>query len=265
MAVSYAGAFANGPFSCSLLSVNSPLVSGDLVTIYNSSAAAILGITGDGRTSSLQTRRYSTDATSGVNSFIKARGTAASPVAVASADVVGIVAFNAFDGTNNIQIGAITCIVTTYTGAANISSQLRFFTRADGAASNAENLRIDKDGLILVNSTTKVLDQNGGFYGVQASAYSRQVPATGFNITVANSVSYLILDPAGTLATGTVKMPVTPIDGHEVTVSSSQIVTSLTVSANTGQTMDGTITTFAANGFAKWKYALAVTTWYRVG
>jgi hypothetical protein len=105
------------------------------------------------------------------------------------------------------------------------------------------------------------------FYGQPAHGYSRQTPTTGFTITIGNQVAYLILKPAGTLATGTITMPSTPVDGQEVGISSSQIITALTVQGNTGQTIDGTFTaaTLAANGFARWKYVLADTTWYRVG
>jgi trimeric autotransporter adhesin len=100
-----------------------------------------------------------------------------------------------------------------------------------------------------------------------AGTYSRQVPTTGFSITIGNTVNSLILNPAGTLATGTITMPASPLDGQQVGIASSQIVTALTVQANAGQTIDGGLTaaTLAANGFAKWQYVLADTRWYRVG
>ena len=92
-----------------------------------------------------------------------------------------------------------------------------------------------------------------------------QVPLTGFSITLGNTDNNLILKPAGTLASGTVTMPVSPIDGQLVTISSTQVVTALTVSANAGQTLNGTITTIAVNGYASWVYRSADTTWYRMG
>lgn len=109
-------------------------------------------------------------------------------------------------------------------------------------------------------------------YHLSAADYTRvagnlnyQVPLTGFSITCANGDNTLVLDPAGTLASGTVTMPATPVDKQEITISSTQVVTALTVSANTGQTIKGAITTIAANGFAKWKYRSTNTTWYRIG
>ena len=92
-----------------------------------------------------------------------------------------------------------------------------------------------------------------------------QVPLTGFSITLGNTDNNLILKPAGTLASGTITMPASPIDGQLVTISSTQVVTALTVNANAGQTLNGTITTIAVNGYASWVYRSADTTWYRMG
>jgi hypothetical protein len=112
-----------------------------------------------------------------------------------------------------------------------------------------------------------LIDNLQNFYGQPAHSYSRQKPTTGFSITIGAGVASLILDPTGTLATGTIIMPAAPVDGQEIGIASNQIITSLTVNANTGQTISGTFTlaTLAANGFARWKYVLADTNWYRVG
>lgn len=95
--------------------------------------------------------------------------------------------------------------------------------------------------------------------------YSLQTPVTGFSITIGDGVARLILAPAGTLATGSVTMPASPADGEEVTVASTQIVGTLTMSPNAGQTLDGGLTSLAANSFARWVYVLSTTTWYRCG
>lgn len=89
------------------------------------------------------------------------------------------------------------------------------------------------------------------------------VPTTGFSQTVANSCSTLLLKPAGTLATGTVKMPASPADGQLVNVISSQTVTTLTVSANTSQSIVNAPTTITATTPFTMIYDLASTTWYR--
>ena len=94
--------------------------------------------------------------------------------------------------------------------------------------------------------------------------YSLQTPVTGFAITIASGIGPLLLNPAGTLASGTVTMPAAPIDGQIVRLGSTQAVTTLSVAANTGQTINGAITTIAANGFATWIYAAGITKWMRI-
>lgn len=91
---------------------------------------------------------------------------------------------------------------------------------------------------------------------------SVQVPLTGFGITVANGVFTLILDPAGTLATGTITMPSAPTDGQWLRLKTSQTITALTLSPNAGQTMKGNPTTLALGGMIDCQYHLASTTWY---
>ena len=92
----------------------------------------------------------------------------------------------------------------------------------------------------------------------------RVVPTTGFTNTIANTTSYYILEPAGTLATGTLTMPASPVNEQVVTVASTQEITALTHSPNTGQTLKGALTTITVDGNASWIYRTANTTWYRV-
>lgn len=92
----------------------------------------------------------------------------------------------------------------------------------------------------------------------------RVVPLTGFTNTIANTTSYYVIEPAGTLATGTLTMPASPVNEQVVTVASTQTITALTHSPNTGQTLKGALTTIAVDGNASWIYRTANTTWYRV-
>ena len=94
--------------------------------------------------------------------------------------------------------------------------------------------------------------------------YDYQAPTMGFSYTFAAGTTLLIMNPAGTLATGTITMPSSPVDGMTVRFSSSQIITTLTVSPNTGQSIVGAITTLALGGSAQYMYRLANTTWYRI-
>ena len=89
-------------------------------------------------------------------------------------------------------------------------------------------------------------------------------PTTGFNNTIADSTTNYIVEPSCTLATGTILMPASPVNGQKVTIASTAVITALTHSPNTGQTLKGALTTIAANGFGTWIYRSTNTTWYRV-
>ena len=94
-------------------------------------------------------------------------------------------------------------------------------------------------------------------------------PTTGFSIAVqqVSSNTWLLLTPAGTLATGTITLTlnsVTP-DGQELLVSSTQVITTLSVSLNGAAAANGFPTTLAANGFFRMRFYQPANSWYRVG
>ncbi|HEV2674149.1 MAG TPA: hypothetical protein VGV37_06365 [Aliidongia sp.] len=97
-------------------------------------------------------------------------------------------------------------------------------------------------------------------------AYSIQAPLTAFTITDGNGVSFLFLNPAGTLATGTLTMMAVPSDGQNFCLESTQTQTAITISANTGQSLGGTLATptaLVANTRYCWLYSRSAATWYR--
>lgn len=93
------------------------------------------------------------------------------------------------------------------------------------------------------------------------------VPVNGFNYTMNDNSNnqWLFLNPGGTLATGTVVLPVksAAIDGQELSITSSQTITALTVNAN-GATLNGTITTLTANAPIALRYESQTETWVQV-
>jgi hypothetical protein len=94
--------------------------------------------------------------------------------------------------------------------------------------------------------------------------YSYQVPTTGFSITPANNVSLLFLNPAGTLATGTLTMKAVPSPGENFCIYDTQTQTAITVAGNTGQSIGGTaVTALVANTKYCWQYISQTATWYR--
>jgi len=89
-------------------------------------------------------------------------------------------------------------------------------------------------------------------------------PVTGFTSTVANTTGMYIMEPVADLATGTITMPVTPVNKQRVTLSSTQNITALTHNPNTGQTLRGAATSLTANTPVTWVYRQANLTWYRI-
>jgi hypothetical protein len=104
------------------------------------------------------------------------------------------------------------------------------------------------------------IDGNNGVL----QSYDFQVLTTGFSYTFASGITTLIAAPAGTLATGTITMPVGPADGMVITITTTQQITALTINGNTGQSIGGAQTTLmAANSSISFVYRQSNTTWYR--
>jgi len=94
-------------------------------------------------------------------------------------------------------------------------------------------------------------------------------PTTGFSIGVPTPVSqqqWMLLQPAGTLATGTITLPLntTTPDGTEVMITSTQSIMSLTVGLNGATAAFGAPTTLTANGFARLRFVQSQNSWYRI-
>jgi hypothetical protein len=98
---------------------------------------------------------------------------------------------------------------------------------------------------------------------VSSSVYA-VAPTAGQAITIPDNYGDYLVMPAGPLATLTINFPVTPIDGQEITIKTSQALTSLTLSGN-GKTMFDGVTTMAVNAFVTYKYYAGATLWYRKG
>jgi len=95
-------------------------------------------------------------------------------------------------------------------------------------------------------------------------AYDFQALTTGFSYTFAAGTQTLVMNPAGTLATGTITMPAAPADGMTITITTTQQITALTIAGNSGQSIGGTqVALMAANSALSFVYRLTNTTWYR--
>ena len=95
------------------------------------------------------------------------------------------------------------------------------------------------------------------------------VPATGFNITVPTPVSndqWMLLQPAGTLAAGTITLPLNTgvPDGTTVLITTTQEITSLTIALNGASALYGGVTFLAAGTATAIRFYQPTNSWYQI-
>jgi hypothetical protein len=95
------------------------------------------------------------------------------------------------------------------------------------------------------------------------------VPTTGFNITVPTPVSndqWMLLQPAGTLATGTITLPLNTgvPDGTTVLITTTQQITLLTLALNGATAIFGGVTSLAAGTATAIRFYQATNSWYQL-
>ena len=94
-------------------------------------------------------------------------------------------------------------------------------------------------------------------------------PGTGFNLALQTPISeqqWLIIQPAGTLASGTVTLPLntqTP-DGTEILITTTQQITAFTLGLNGASAAYGDPSTLAAEDCFRLRYYMATNSWYRI-
>lgn len=94
-------------------------------------------------------------------------------------------------------------------------------------------------------------------------------PGTGFNLSVPTPVAaqqWMLIQPAGTLASGTVTLPLntqTP-DGTEVLITTTQQITAFTLALNGAAAVYGAPSTLSAKDFFRVRYYAATNSWYRI-
>lgn len=214
-------------------------------------------VSGTGSSGSSSIVRYSTPGGGGAL-FVggASRGTPGSFSAVQTNDGLLSIVCTGDDGTSFVNnVGLIRFLVDGSVSTGVVPSRLIVQT-TNSSGTNVEAIRID--------STQNFITE----LGEAKQGYDYQTPATGFSITIGNQTSSLLLDPAGTLATGTITMPAAPINGQVVNINSTQTITALTVAANAGQSIKNApttlvISTTGSQGYS-YIYRTANTTWYRL-
>lgn len=144
----------------------------------------------------------------------------------------------------------------------------------------ATGLSYDSTSSIVLgtNSTTALTintSQNATFAanltvnGASATpSYDTSTPTTGGTVTANANTPGLLITPAGTLATLTVKLPSSPVDGQQYWVASSQVLTAVTwqdSGGTAGNVLGGQATIGATNRGQRFVYSLANTKWYAIG
>jgi hypothetical protein len=118
-------------------------------------------------------------------------------------------------------------------------------------------------------SITQLLQYFQQTFASPTVATNLYTPGTGFNITVPTPTSeqqWMIIQPAGTLAAGTITLPLNTgvPDGTEVIITTTQIITSFTLALNGAANAYGAPTTLAANAFFTMRFYQATNSWYRI-
>jgi hypothetical protein len=95
------------------------------------------------------------------------------------------------------------------------------------------------------------------------------VPGTGFNITVPTPVSegqWMLLQPAGSLATGTITLPLNTgvPDGTTVLITSTQNIASLTIALNGASAIFGAVTSLTAGSATALRFYQPTNSWYQI-
>lgn len=95
------------------------------------------------------------------------------------------------------------------------------------------------------------------------------VPTTGFSITVPTPVAeqqWMVLQPASTLATGTITLPLNTgvPDGTEVLITTTQDITALAISLNGATAVYGAPARLQANSAIRLRFYQATNSWYGI-
>lgn len=95
------------------------------------------------------------------------------------------------------------------------------------------------------------------------------VPGSGFNITVPTPVSqdqWMLLQPAGMLASGTITLPLNTgvPDGTTVLITTTQEITSLTIALNGASAIYGGVTFLGAGTATAIRFYQPTNSWYQI-
>lgn len=158
---------------------------------------------------------------------------------------------------NQVQIGATLTISKFNTF--NIANTLTASQLAGPNGATLVGFGSSTVGTVLTNLQGG--QSSGNFTSLAITGINHQVPITGFTLTLTDD-GITILDPAGTLAAGTITLYGSPRTGQQVTIVSTQNITSLTVNPNSGQTVSNAPTSLIAGNSISFIYYS--NNWYKI-
>jgi hypothetical protein len=130
------------------------------------------------------------------------------------------------------------------------------------------NTHQSTDGIQIIPNGTA--PQAGNVYATPGQitnvyGYYKSVPTNVLTYTFGANVTYAMFAPAGTLATAAITLAANPSDGARNCFFTTQILSSTTVSANTGQTVNNGLSaaSVAANTGVCYVYSASNSTWDR--
>ena len=118
-------------------------------------------------------------------------------------------------------------------------------------------------------SVSALLQYFQATFAAPTVATNLYVPGTGFNVTVPTPVSeqqWMILQPAGTLTTGTITLPLNTgvPDGTQVLITSTQTITAFTIALNGASAIFGNVSTLTAGAAVCYRFYQATNSWYNI-
>lgn len=135
------------------------------------------------------------------------------------------------------------------------SDQIPVYSNANGDARKA--------------SLNQLLDLFEQQFASPTMAVQFITPGTGFNYAVVGTSTdtWVLIQPAGGLATGTVTFPDanSTQDGMEITITSTQQITTFSIGLNGASAIYGAVSTLAADDFARYRFYKPTLSWYQIG
>lgn len=192
--------------------------------------------------------------------YMVSGGTAASRTASGTGNGIANFAYG-YTGSSYVALSGFNVTLTETTSGTNSGARFDIYATPTGGSSLGIGLSVGAGVMIGQSSAdpgTGGLSFNNRLVD---TGYAYATPATGGTVTLGNTTHHTLIDPAGTLATLTINMPASPIDGQIVDVRISQVVTALTVSGN-GNSVKGNPTSAAVGSTFTAIYKISNTTWY---